>query len=207
MKLDIAKVKTAVDSFTETKIVPLNAKAKGAIAFVILALPIALFVFMVYNPKQEEIAGLEKRRAGLEAELNEAKAAAAQLEQHKAELAATEKKYTEASVLLPQTKEIPALLASISNLGTQSGLDFLTFQPKGEAPQQFYAEIPVAIQVRGPYHNIGYFLYEVSKLDRIVAVNNINLGGASVQPGDIILTASFDLVTYKFLEAAAEPAQ
>ena len=48
--------------------------------------------------------------------------------------------------------------------------DFNSFTPGGETPQEFYAEIPISIQVRGPYHNVGYFLDQVSKLERIVTV-------------------------------------
>ena len=112
----------------------------------------------------------------------------------------TQRLFAEASVLLPQKKEIPSLLTNISALGTNSGLNMNTFSPGGERKKEFYAEIPISLSVTGPYHNIGTFLYEVSKQDRIVSAINISLGGAGMQGGEMILNSGISLITYRFLE-------
>jgi type IV pilus assembly protein PilO len=77
-----------------------------------------------------------------------------------------------------------------------------TFSPGGERIKDFYAEIPVSIKVNGPYHNIGTFLYEVSRLQRIVSAINISLGGPSMQRGEMMLGSGINLITYRFLEEA-----
>ena len=100
--------------------------------------------------------------------------------------------------MLPKEKEIPSLLTNISALGRGSGLDFLTFKPLADVPKDFYSEIPVDIKVRGPYHNMGIFLDKVSKLDRIVTVSNINMGGPKEVSGEMLLNSSCRLVTYRF---------
>jgi type IV pilus assembly protein PilO len=112
----------------------------------------------------------------------------------------TQRLFAEASVLLPQKKEIPSLLTNISALGTNSGLNMSRFQPGGERKKEFYAEIPVSLKVSGPYHNIGDFLYEVSKLDRIISAQLINLGSGKEERGELILRSTVNLVTYRFLE-------
>ena len=91
-------------------------------------------------------------------------------------------------------------LTSISDLGKHSGLDFLSFAPKSEVVREFYADIPVDIKVRGPYHNVGVFLDRISKLPRIVAVSNLNMGTPKRVAGEILLDTSFKLVTYRFIE-------
>jgi type IV pilus assembly protein PilO len=60
----------------------------------------------------------------------------------------------------------------------------------------------VAITVNGSYHNIGVFLDQVSKLNRIVTANNIKLSGGKRSGDEMTLTASLELVTYRFLTAA-----
>jgi len=160
------------------------------------------FLFFYYFPKNDQISGLEKSKIQLEREIAEAKARANELDKHKAEMAETKLLFQQASVLLPQKKEIPSLLTNISGLGTGSGLDFVSFQPKGEVAKEFYAEIPVDISVRGPYHNVGNFLYQVSKLDRIVSVSNISLASPAMEKGEMLLTGNFILVTYRFIEAS-----
>ena len=112
-----------------------------------------------------------------------------------------------ASVLLPQKKEIPALLTNISALGTNSGLNMARFSPRPERKKEFYAEIPVSLNIKGPYHNIGTFLYEVSKLDRIVSAINISLGSPKMQRGEMLLSSSINLITYRFLDESEIAAQ
>ena len=200
MELKTDKLKAAFNSFLEKKVVPLEAKYKAIIWVAAMAIPIAAFLFLYLFPKNEDIQNLEKRMSGLDREISEAKARANELDKHKAEMEATELTFEKASVLLPQKKEIPSLLTNISGLGTGSGLDFVSFQPKGEVAKEFYAEIPVDISVRGPYHNVGSFLYQVSQLDRIVSVSNISMGSPVMENNEMVLSARFTLVTYRFIE-------
>lgn len=198
--MDINKIKAKIDPFLESKFVPLAMKIKAAAALVIVAVFVAAFVFFVYSPQNGEIKKLEEKQVGLKREIAEARARTEKLDQHKAEMKETELRFLQASVLLPQTKEIPSLLTNISSLGTNAGLDFLSFSPQGMTEKEFYAEIPVAISVKGPYHNIGNFLYQVSRLDRIVSVSNINLGSPSLVGDEMLLNAGINLLTYKFIE-------
>jgi len=201
------RIKEAFDGFLEKKVVPLDKKVIITIFALVIILPTVAFYFLYYTDKAKEIKGLENQAATLRQEITTAKAIAAKLDEHLAEMEETKRLFAEASVLLPQKKEIPSLLTNISALGTNSGLNMATFSPGGERRQEFYAEIPVTISVTGPYHNIGTFLYEVSKLDRIVSAINISLGGGSMQRGEMVLGSNINLITYRFLEEAEMQAQ
>ena len=205
--MKVNKTKEAFDSFLEKKVVPLDKKVIITIFALVIIVPIVAFYFLFYTEKTKEIKGLESREASLFKEITEAKAIAAKLEEHLAEMEETKRLFAEASVLLPQKKEIPSLLTNISALGTNSGLNMATFSPGGERRKEFYAEIPVSIKVNGPYHNIGTFLFEVSKLDRIVSAINISLGGGNMQRGEMLLGSSINLITYRFLEESEMPPQ
>jgi type IV pilus assembly protein PilO len=201
------KIKEAFDGFLEKKVVPLDKKIIITIFALVIILPTVAFYFLYYTEKTKEIKGLESREASLRQEITTAKAIAAKLDEHLAEMEETKRLFAEASILLPQKKEIPSLLTNISALGTNSGLNMATFAPGGERRQEFYAEIPVSIKVDGPYHNIGTFLYEVSQLDRIVSAINISLGGGSMQRGEMVLGSNINLITYRFLEESEMQAQ
>jgi type IV pilus assembly protein PilO len=198
--MKVNKIKEAFDSFLEKKVVPLDKRIVIAIFALVIILPTVAFYFLHFSPKTKEIKGLENRAASLRKEIAEAKARAAKLDEHLAEMEETKRLFAEASVLLPQKKEIPSLLTNISALGTNAGLNMATFSPGGERKKEFYAEIPVSLRVNGPYHNIGSFLYEVSNLDRVVSAINISLGSPSVQRGEMVLGSSISLITYRFLE-------
>ena len=83
-------------------------------------------------------------------------------------------------------------------------MDFLSFIPGVETPKDFYAEIPLDIKIRGPYHNLGLFLDKISKLERIVTVNNVKTEKVDLEGNEILLTSSCRLLTYRFTNKKLE---
>ncbi|MDH3347342.1 MAG: type 4a pilus biogenesis protein PilO [Desulfobulbaceae bacterium] len=194
-----------IDSFIQEKYIPLPGNIKAVIGIVLIVVPVLVFVFMFYMPNSEKIVGFKKEIKKLDKEIKVAEAVAADLPRHVAEKAKLELIFDELTTLLPSKKEIPDLLRNISDLGKGAGLDFVSFKPGGEIPRDFYSEIPVNINIRGPYHNVGYFLSQVSKLDRIVTVNNIQLGSPSQIEGEVILSSTCRLITYMFTNKKVTP--
>jgi len=192
------KKTNAFATFIDEKYIPLDKKLKIALAVILFLLPVVLFYFLWLQPHYKNHARLTQQKTAMTQELQKAKAKAANKGKLQAELDATEELFAETATLLPKEKEIPSLLTNISALGRGSGLDFLTFKPNADIPRDFYSEIPVDIKVRGPYHNMGIFLNQVSKLDRIVTVANINMGGPKKEGSEMLLNSSCRLVTYQF---------
>ena len=163
----------------------------------IFLLVIGLFVWLLYLPKYKRIDQLEKNLVRLEKQLQKAKADASNLKMFQDRMKKAEARFRLAKKSLPEKEEIPSLLASISQSGQDSGLEFLLFQPRGERKKDFYAEIPVNIKVNGPYHNVAIFFDKVARLSRVVNIRNIKMrpikGGRS-------LTTSCTAVTYKFID-------
>jgi type IV pilus assembly protein PilO len=73
----------------------------------------------------------------------------------------------------------------------------VSFQPQPEQLHDFYAAIPVRLELIGSYHELGAFLDRVSKLDRIVKVDNLSLTRLKQPPK---LQVSCTVVTYRFVE-------
>ena len=192
------KKNNAFASFIDEKYIPLDNKLKVCIAVILFLLPAVLFYFLWFQPQNEEKAKLVKKRNLINAELQQAKKKASNRAKLHAELKATEELFQQTATLLPKEKEIPNLLTNISSLGRGSGLDFISFKPGKDVPRDFYSEIPISIKVKGPYHNMGVFLDQVSKLDRIVTVSDISMGGPKREGGEMLLNSDCKLVTYRF---------
>lgn len=205
MQLD--KIKEAYDSFLEGKISKLNKKQKVGILLASIIVPSILFGMFVIKPKIDDIKKLKKDITYLEGEIKKVEARANELDKYKQEKENVALQLKAASLLLPQQKEIPRLLTNISDLGSNSGLEFINFQPGSESPTEFYAVIPVNITVKGSYHKIGTFLDRVSKLNRIVSVTDISLGSPQKSGNLMQLNSQLKLVTYRFLEEAVEKKQ
>ena len=192
-----------LDTIINEKYIPLDKKVKIVLAVALIAVPIVIFYFVFFAPNQKEISSLTDKKEKLDAEVTEAQAAADNLDQHKDALAAAQEKFEKIAEILPEKKEIPKLLRSISDLGKNAGLDFVSFKPGNEELKEFYAEIPLNIELLGPYHNIGYFLDQVSKLDRLVTVKNIKMASPKEEGTEMLLESSCNLLTYRF---TGEPA-
>lgn len=185
-------------AFIDNKFVPMRPNIKMAIIVLIIAVPVAVFYFTFYQQNSKKIQSLEAKEVSLQKTLKEVKEKAGNLAKFEKELQEAELIFQEAAVLLPNEKEIPQLLKDISSLGRTAGLDFLTFKPLADIPKDFYAEIPVTINVRGPYHNMGFFFDQVSKLERIVTVSNVKMGSPKKEDGEMLLKSDCKLVTYRF---------
>ena len=199
------KKTNAFATFIDKKYIPLDKKLKIALAVILFLLPVVLFYFLWLQPHYEKSAQLKKQKIQITAQLQKAKAKAANRAKLQAELDATEELFEETATLLPKEKEIPSLLTNISALGRGSGLEFLTFKPITDIPKDFYSEIPIDIKVSGPYHNMGIFLNQVSKLERIVTVANITMGGPKKEGSEMLLNSSCRLVTYQFTNKKITP--
>ncbi len=105
---------------------------------------------------------------------------------------------------LPNTTEVPDLLVDITQAGLGRGLEFTLFRPEKEQPKDFYAEMPISVEVRGNYHELAQFVSDVAALPRIVTFGDINISST----GKDKLTMSAKARTYRYLEegGAAKPA-
>ena len=108
------------------------------------------FVWFLFMPQKEEITKIEGELKTAQTKLARLKNVEKNLRAFRKKYKATELKFKNALKLLPDKEEIPTLLSSISNLGAQSGLEFILFQPQKEQERNFYAEIPLKIEVTGP---------------------------------------------------------
>lgn len=192
------KLKAQFAELLDQKFIPLESKYKVLLALVLLILPVVAFYFAYFSPTNDQLVRLENQRITMENKLKEVKAKAQNRDRLRKELEETRLVFQKTARLLPKEQEIPQLLKDISALGRNAGLDFLAFKPGQDTPKDFYAEIPVNINVNGPYHNLGFFLDQVSKLDRIVTVDNIKMGGPKMEAGEMILASSCSLKTYRF---------
>lgn len=192
------KKNDAFTTFLDTKYIPLDRKFKLLLVVLLFALPTVAFYFIFLQPNLEEIDKLTAQKSKLDQELQQVRTRAKDLPKLQAELAQLQIEFDKKSALLPREKEIPKLLRDISSLGTNAGLEFLKFKPLPSVPRDFYDDIPVTINVRGPYHSVGSFFDRVSKLERIVSVTNIRMSSPKLEAGEMMLNSDCQLVTYQF---------
>ena len=158
--------------------------------------------FYIYLPGDDKITKLAEEITGVRGDRDRKKALAANLPKLQKELQEWDAKLRAAVAQLPDRKEIPDLLSSLSTKAREAGLEILLFRPRAENFQEFYAEIPVDIVVRGGFFNAVTFFDEVGKLNRLVNIDNIDLKNPKVGGDQVALEISTLTTTYRFLDEA-----
>jgi type IV pilus assembly protein PilO len=164
---------------------------KVALLGLLVAAILVGFYFYVVDPKTVELEAVQGQVAQLDTEiqnltlkvkhLDELVAASKQLE---IELAAKKER-------LPPEEE--AVIKQVS-----VGLDVRLWKPgtQAEDPSKLFIRMPINVEVAGGYHTAAIFFDRISKLSRIVTVQDVRIGAARVDQGRVVTQTVFDLVAY-----------
>lgn len=153
-----------------------------------------------YGPNSDALASLSSKAEDLRAELDTKKTrtnARAAAEQDLRELNA---KLKQAAARLPDQREIADLLSDVAASGRAAGLDITLFRQKPEGYHEFYADVPVQMEMRGTFDDVVDFLDRVGRMDRIVNVADIALKRPQVENDRVMLQASCTTTTFRFLD-------
>ena len=182
------------------KLLKLPTRQKVALLFLVLLLEGAAIFYSLVQPRMIELGGLQTRLDDLQKQIADNTRIANNLPRYKAEYEQLKKDLDNALTELPNQKEIPSLLTSISSVGKGAGLDFLLFKPKPEVPKDFYAEVPVDIAVSGTFYNVADFFVAVANLPRIVNINNVAFTDIKSAGGRTTLKVNCLATTFRFLD-------
>jgi type IV pilus assembly protein PilO len=175
---------------------------KIGILVVTVILVSALYYSFVYSPRSDEIAKLADSVEIARNEKNAKQLKAANLARLRRDIVQLEMQLKKAVAELPNQKQIAALLLNISAKAQQAGLDVLLFRPRAENFQEFYAEVPVDITVKGNFHNTVSFFDEVGRLNRLINIDNIGFKNPTISGDRVILETTSVATAFRFLDDA-----
>lgn len=184
------------------RILELPTRQKLGLLLGTIILLIVFDYFFVFTRFSVRISELSQEVDAARSELEKKKAIVANKPQLLAQLAVLQGRYKEAMAQLPDEKEIPKLLTDISNKARESGLDVLLFRPRAENPQDFYAEVPVDVALRGGFHNMVSFFDEVGRLNRVVNITNIEMKNPKTADDQVSVDAITLVTAFRFLSDA-----
>ena len=174
----------------------------GARIAVVLAVCLAIasgYYFMIFQAKNEQLNELRAQELELQRKLSEVRSIAANITAFEAELAELEIELAAALRQLPNEKQLEVLLADISNLGKTAGVQIRSFERQREVVHDFYAEVPLRIQLDGTFHEIARFFDLVSKLPRIVNMGALDMKIARETEQETELKVDGVATTFRFV--------
>ena len=176
---------------------------KLGVLVVVLAAIVGASWYFDWQDQLDRIEREAKKETGLRETFLTKKKEAINLAAYQKQLEDIEKQFGALLKQLPGKAEMDALLTDINQAGLGRGLQFELFKPAlGETRRDFYAELPITIKITGNYHDIGAFASDISKLSRIVTLNDVGLAtGAKGLTFDAIAK------TFRYLDDSEVAAQ
>lgn len=154
--------------------------------------------YFLIKDKKVELEALEQKEVELKQTFETKQAKAVNLDAYKEQLAEMRVMFASMLEQLPKKSEVPELLVDVTRTGLINGLEFELFQPQGERPIDFYAELPIEMTVTGNYHQFGEFVSGLASLPRIVTVHDLKLGPLSEDTGK--MTMNLTAKTYRYFD-------
>jgi type IV pilus assembly protein PilO len=172
----------------------MNRTRRILLSSILVPLIIVLFYNFSISPRKKRIVDLTEQHKNVASVLETSRSYIEKYRSVKAAYDSISVIWDKLEELLPEEKEMPELLASISNAGKKSGAEFALFKPLPQLPHDFYEENPVQIKVTCTYHQLGSFLSRIAALPRLVNVDKLKLEG--LKEGKPTMNAEFVGIAY-----------
>ena len=178
--------------------IPVKLVLLGILAIIV----IALGYWFLWNPAIDELDQAKAKEQELRQTFLTKKAQAVKVDAYKQQMIDIEKTFGALLKQLPDKSQMDGLLTDINQAGLGRGLEFELFKPGQETVADFYAEMPIQIKIKGNYHDIGAFATDISKLSRIVTLNDLNIAPLNKDVKDSVLTMEATAKTYRYLDSS-----
>jgi type IV pilus assembly protein PilO len=173
--------------------------ARVGVGIAVLALAGVAYYVVFYGEIASAIDAAKAREQQLSQELQAARKAEFAYQKDLAELADRQQGQWELNRILPMQSEYPAFLSAIQNVANVAGVQLAAWTPSPEVAEQFYVRVPMRLELVGRYHQIAKFFYGVSQLDRIINLENVNLGHPELKGEDLVIRADVLATAFRAL--------
>lgn len=170
---------------------------KMLLLFAIMGVTGVVYYLTLHASLASEMDNVEQRSQALQQELSEAKSSHRKYLRLREELVEREKRDERNRRVLPPTAEIPAFLGELNRTAELSGLQIELVQPRPEEPDALVVRVPVALELKGKYHQLVKFFYNVSQLERAVNMENISLTDPAREGEEVRLNAKVLATTFR----------
>ncbi len=78
--------------------------------------------------------------------------------------------------VVPEEEEVPSFISLVEDQAAAAGIEVRRYTPKETTTKEYYVEVPVDIDVDGPYYSVLKFYDRLQKSERIVNASKLTMG-------------------------------
>jgi type IV pilus assembly protein PilO len=187
----------------ESALAKLPAPARIGISAGLLVIFGLAYYVLFFSDIAGQIETTKAARMQLDSQLAAAKQAEQAYQKDLEELARRRERERELNKILPSNTEYPAFLSAVQSVANATGVDLIAWSPQPEIKEQYYARVPMTIELEGRFHQIAKFFYGIGQSDRIMNMENITLSSPKVVDQDVQLSVQGLATAFRALEDAA----
>lgn len=151
------------------------AAARAIVAAMLFVLIVVLGYYYHIANLADRLEASERKELELRREFERKAFEAQNLDAYKLQLQEMRDSFGALVSQLPSDTEVPGLLEDISAKGELNGLTIESIDLQDEVSEEFYVELPIAIEASGSYHNLGAFISGMAGLPRIVTLHDFDI--------------------------------
>jgi type IV pilus assembly protein PilO len=173
----------------------------GITAGLLILFGLAYYV-LFFSDIAGQIETTKAARSQLDQQLSAAKQAEQAYQKDLEELARRRERERELNKILPSNTEYPAFLSAVQSVANATGVELIAWSPQPEVKEEYYARVPMTIELEGRFHQIAKFFYGIGQSDRIMNMENITLSRPRVVDQDVYLSVEGLATAFRALEDA-----
>ncbi len=155
----------------------------SVIALVLLLAGVAAAVLFVYIPQDKELDKLQARIVTRKRDIEEQTSRASVVPKLLRETQAMKAQYKNFDRRLPQQKELGGFLKEISqNLASQNFSNEV-IEPGRPQRETLFNTLPIIMKFKGSYLDLGKFLDQINKMERLTRVQRLTINGPQPDAG------------------------
>lgn len=156
------------------------------------------FWYFVTSSTRAETKNLNDQIAVLLPQNQQAQIASQRLNEFRAVYRSRQEEYDELKALLPEQRELTAVLQGVQDRARASQLSLRRFSPKDDIQQDFYAGKPIEVEVTSSFASLRAFFEQLAKYQRIVSISDFKLNQLDDkdQAGGKTVNAQFLMTAY-----------
>ncbi len=194
----------------QSTLAKLNTPAKLGVGAVFVVLIGMLYWVVVYSDISAKITTANASKNKLKSDLATAQQEQASYIADKEDLTARQQRQRDLNKALPADTQAAGFLSSLQQAANVSGIELKTWTPDEEKTESFYAKFPMKLEMRGRFHQVAKFAYEVGRVERIINIENIELSDPKLEGDEVMMQGKCLATTFHTIKvqpaASGKPA-